>query len=66
MTDQQFDALNARLARIEANQELTVEGLRLVCQELGIRERLATIVEKLGANGRHATEPAPPPDGEGI
>ncbi len=53
-------ALDGRLDRIEANMSMAVEGLRLVCQELGIRDRLSDIVARLPRD----TEPAPPFEGE--
>ncbi len=57
---EQQKASDGRLEAIEANLTMAVEGLRLVCQELGIRERLSELVTRLP----HDTERAPAPEGD--
>jgi hypothetical protein len=49
-----LEALGTRLGKIEANLGLAIEGLRLVCQELGIRERLGEIRDTLKAPAQPA------------
>ena len=65
MTDEDFRTdVVTRLARIEANQTITVEALRVVCQRLNLSDKLEEIAAK--ANGHRESSTPPEPEGTPV